>query len=250
MSDVHGTNCHICGRWTKPNARYPVCECADDIARLRAERDRLQEFKGLVHKRLDEMCIPSNPGGMYSKGGCRIGDRLDIVEKERDQLRAEVERLRSVNAIIDRIRTVARDIGWAVGVHGSLVRDIDLIATPWTAASVPYQDFYTALIERVPLVDQEGTGLGKRRAAHGRIYAFAHQPGFSRVMDGNPKGTWAPPAIDMSIVDPREALARVGDLKSILRDAIEWGVSSNGFDSTKCAQTTKKIQAALGEGGG
>ena len=29
------------------------------------------------------------------------------------------------------IRTVARDRGYAIGVHGSLKRDLDLIAVPW-----------------------------------------------------------------------------------------------------------------------
>lgn len=33
--------------------------------------------------------------------------------------------------LIDPIRAVARDDGYAIGVHGSLSRDIDLIAVPW-----------------------------------------------------------------------------------------------------------------------
>lgn len=44
------------------------------------ERDALQRFKDFVHRRLDEMGIPSHPDGEHSKAGCRIGDRLDIVE--------------------------------------------------------------------------------------------------------------------------------------------------------------------------
>lgn len=34
--------------------------------------------------------------------------------------------------VIRPIRERARDLGWAVSIHGSLERDIDLIAVPWT----------------------------------------------------------------------------------------------------------------------
>lgn len=38
---------------------------------------------------------------------------------------------------IERIRELAREVGYGLGVHGSLERDLDLIAIPWvdTAAS-------------------------------------------------------------------------------------------------------------------
>ncbi len=36
---------------------------------------------------------------------------------------------------------VAREVGYAVGVHGSLKRDFDLIAAPWTKEAVGQSDF-------------------------------------------------------------------------------------------------------------
>jgi hypothetical protein len=33
---------------------------------------------------------------------------------------------------IDRIRALAKEIGYAIAVHGSLERDLDLIAAPWS----------------------------------------------------------------------------------------------------------------------
>jgi hypothetical protein len=39
-----------------------------------------KDFKAYVHQRLDEMGIPTHPDGPHSKEGCRIGDRLDIVQ--------------------------------------------------------------------------------------------------------------------------------------------------------------------------
>lgn len=35
--------------------------------------------------------------------------------------------------LIDPIRAIAKEHGYAIGVHGSLARDIDLIAVPWIA---------------------------------------------------------------------------------------------------------------------
>lgn len=54
---------------------------ADRIIALEKERDHLQKFKDFVHTRLDAMGVEKNPDGIHSKEGCRIGDRLDIVEK-------------------------------------------------------------------------------------------------------------------------------------------------------------------------
>lgn len=38
--------------------------------------------------------------------------------------------------LIGPLRERARELGYAVGVHGTLKRDIDLIAVPWTDAAV------------------------------------------------------------------------------------------------------------------
>lgn len=34
--------------------------------------------------------------------------------------------------LLPRLRTIAREHGYALGLHGSVARDIDLIAAPWT----------------------------------------------------------------------------------------------------------------------
>lgn len=55
-------------------------------SRLQASEQKvaaLQAFKDFVHMRLDKMGIEKEPNGEHSKQGCRIGDRLDIVESER-----------------------------------------------------------------------------------------------------------------------------------------------------------------------
>lgn len=39
-------------------------------------------------------------------------------------------------SLLPRIRAVARQSGYAIGVHGSCSRDLDLIAAPWTKKAV------------------------------------------------------------------------------------------------------------------
>jgi len=50
-----------------------------------------------------------------------------IKTKDPDELKKEYER------IIPIIRETARKYGYAVGVHGSLKRDLDLIVVPWVS---------------------------------------------------------------------------------------------------------------------
>lgn len=40
------------------------------------------------------------------------------------------------NVILPNIRESAKSLGYAIGVHGSMLRDLDLIAIPWTSEAV------------------------------------------------------------------------------------------------------------------
>jgi len=44
-----------------------------------------------------------------------------------------------------RIREAARKCGYALGVHGSLRRDFDVIAVPWTRDAVPARELADAI---------------------------------------------------------------------------------------------------------
>lgn len=52
-------------------------------------------------------------------------------------------------ALLPTIREVARGMGYAVGIHGSMSRDFDLIAAPWAAEVAPPRDLAEALREAV-----------------------------------------------------------------------------------------------------
>lgn len=56
---------------------------------------------------------------------------------------------------LDRVRRVARDCGYAVAVHGSEKRDLDLVAVPWVPEAVSAQDLADALCEEIPLHARE-----------------------------------------------------------------------------------------------
>lgn len=80
--------------------------------------EKLQQFKDFVHRRLDEMGIPTHPNGEHSKAGCRIGDRLDIVadraerEATKDDLLSALDELVSWSQDLywSRVRKVKREI--------------------------------------------------------------------------------------------------------------------------------------------
>lgn len=57
--------------------------------------------------------------------------------------------------ILEPMRTVARDAGYAITVHGSLARDIDLVAIPWSEHHVMSADF---LVTRLAAVVASITG--------------------------------------------------------------------------------------------
>lgn len=54
------------------------------------------------------------------------------------------------DGFIEKVREVARDCGYAVAVHGSRQRDLDLIAVPWTEHAIAPQHLVDALLERLP----------------------------------------------------------------------------------------------------
>jgi hypothetical protein len=86
---------------------------------------------------------------------------LDEYRPPRGALGEHVRR----GTTLDRIRKTARDCGYAVAVHGSETRDLDLIAVPWTDNALDSRQLVAALCEEVPLVAGDGP-VGK---SHGRI---------------------------------------------------------------------------------
>jgi hypothetical protein len=76
--------------------------------------------------------------------------------------------------LIEPLRAKARELGYALAVHGSLSRDIDLVAAPWTETSVSAD----ALVDALAIVAggwREGEGAGLK--PHGRTAFVIHLGG-------------------------------------------------------------------------
>lgn len=95
----------------------------------------------------------------------------------------------SVTEIVARVRHVARGHGYAIGVHGSLVRDVDLIAAPWIERASAPDELATAIADELG-----GAVRARARRAHGRIGYVVLIPGGKH-----------PNYIDLSVMAPSHA---------------------------------------------
>lgn len=75
------------------------------------------------------------------------------------------------NDKIDVLRTCARNQGYALAVHGSLLRDIDLLAAPWTPEAKSPRQLKDELAKLLRSLNR-GKGVSASRRAtrkpHGR----------------------------------------------------------------------------------
>lgn len=126
---------------------------------------------------------------------------------ERHGRSAKIERLCAEYAevLIPAFRLRARQLGYAIGVHGSLAHDIDLIAVPWRDGAASPRDLADAVQSIAVAVTSLGT-LGNVDGAanpgyfesgcpgakpHGRLGWVFHLPGG--------------PYVDLSVVSPAVA---------------------------------------------
>jgi hypothetical protein len=99
-----------------------------------------------------------------------------------------------LDAILPAIRETARFRGYAVAVHGSLKRDIDLIAVAWTDQACEPDELIAAVCGAVGGVLGNCMQLTKppTQKPHGRLAVTLIHPGFAGE-------------IDLSIIPPSEA---------------------------------------------
>jgi len=131
---------------------------------------------------------------------------------------------------IDRIRELAREVGYAIGVHGSLERDLDLIAAPWVADAVG----------PLELAEHIAYGLGgnvvdfeRQDKPCGRWACNIHTPGWTKM-------------IDLSVMEPA-APSKVVELQRALRRIVEYPKAARDDDDMKIRMMAAIAIAALGE---
>ena len=87
------------------------------------------------------------------------------------------------------IRKRAKELGWVIGVHGSLVRDFDLIAVKWVEDACPALELFHTVCD---VVDEIGSSKDKVNRTesinrvlerpHGRM-SYDIQLGFGAYID-------------------------------------------------------------------
>lgn len=76
--------------------------------------------------------------------------------------------------LIEPLRAKARELGYALGVHGTLKRDIDLIACPWTHEAVDARTLAEALLK---VAADHNNGLAFLKPHEDDRYFWAGCPG-------------------------------------------------------------------------
>lgn len=84
---------------------------------------------------------------------------------------ADPEMVRALaRRILRPLREQARDMGYALGVHGSLERDIDLIAVPWAEGAKPVEQLVERLRRTIDRLYPIGLEVGPNTSKpHGRL---------------------------------------------------------------------------------
>lgn len=81
---------------------------------------------------------------------------------------------------IQLIWKLAREVGYAVGVHGSLKRDFDLIAAPWTDAAVGNAELIRHLCKGL---NAQWVGMSHEKKPHGRVAVSIQVDGYFKLID-------------------------------------------------------------------
>jgi hypothetical protein len=82
--------------------------------------------------------------------------------------------------LLPRIRSRAKELGYAIAVHGSMTRDFDLLAVPWIKGAAPAKELVDAIAQEVNgfvIGDENDKGALKRgelsqeptKQPHGRM---------------------------------------------------------------------------------
>lgn len=69
--------------------------------------------------------------------------------------------------LIPNLVEIARELGYAIGLHGSMARDLDLIAVPWVEEAVPPEELVQAIASRLGFI-LEGPPRSPEDKPHGR----------------------------------------------------------------------------------
>lgn len=83
------------------------------------------------------------------------------------------------------LRPTARECGYALALHGSMARDLDIIAVAWTEDAAPAEALIDALAERVDAFIVRDPAIEKNpvEKPHGRLAWVLHLVGTGGYID-------------------------------------------------------------------
>lgn len=136
-----------------------------------------------------------------------------LVPDVRPRSKEDIERCRNIyERLIDPLRACARSMGYALGVHGTLSRDIDLIAVPWVSWAASPKELVVAIQATAARVNSGIAIESDHRTAANPVYFFEGTPG------SKPHGRLAwtfhlggGPYLDLSVIPPRADPAETTD---------------------------------------
>ena len=79
---------------------------------------------------------------------------------------------------VEEVRAAAREVGYAIAVHGSLERDLDLIAVPWVASAVPAKELAEHVAKKIG-----GHVINGEYKPYGRYAVSIQKDGWYRLID-------------------------------------------------------------------
>lgn len=66
------------------------------------------------------------------------------------------------------LKEIADEYGYALAIHGSLVRDLDLVAIPWKDEVKDYRDMISHMRESIGMHHPQNV-IGETKKPHGRL---------------------------------------------------------------------------------
>ena len=127
-------------------------------------------------------------------GGETIDEYRFIVDTDSKDKHRNLSMALVYAAIVPIVQSVARRLGYAVAVHGSMARDLDLLAAPWTDDAVSAEELAAAVRDALYCEYFEGMEQPKQKP-HGRLawsMRFVDKSGLIEHVGG--------PYIDLSVM--------------------------------------------------
>lgn len=142
-----------------------LIDAKGEVQKLRGEADTRWQPVGPDARRCKPCNAPRKGPRCWKCGADTFTPHPSWVEAELPDVR--------------RIRELAKEVGYAIGEHGSRERDLDLIAVPWSNEAVGFDDLVAHICEGINAKE-----VGDReKKPHGRVGVNLQIDGYYKLID-------------------------------------------------------------------